>query len=191
VQECNAAIRNKEKTMERIIAGRFPIKESADAVAALIAQHTDPADICVFHNNPPGQHDMTEVGGDTTVDAGAEGAGQSSAGAASATGLAAGVIGALGGPVAAGIAAATGAYVGSFAGALNGLGNKEDQPAPRPAGIILAVRITDPAHEDFVIEALRNGEAKDIERAEGEWHDGDWVDFNPVVPPRLVDRVPY
>lgn len=177
--------------MERIIAGRFPIKESADAVAALIAQHVDPADICIFHNNAPGQHDMTAVGGDVDVDAGAEGAGQSSAGTASATGLAAGVIGTLGGPVVAGIAAATGAYVGSLAGALNGLGNNEDQPAPRPAGIILAVRVTDTAHEDFVVEALRNGDAADIERAQGEWRDGDWVDFNPVAPPRLIESSPH
>lgn len=173
--------------MERIIAGRFPTKDNADVVAAQLAPYVDTTDICIFHNNPPGQHDTTPVGGDVIADAGAEGAGQSAANTAAAAGLTAGAIGALGGPVVAAAAAATGAYVGSLAGALAELGNHEERPAPRPAGIILAVRIADIAHEDRVIDTLRRGGAADIERAEGEWRDGDWVDFNPVAVPRLVD----
>lgn len=27
----------------------------------------------------------------------------------------------------------------------------------------------------------------DIEQAHGEWRDGNWVDFNPVAVPRLVE----
>jgi hypothetical protein len=41
-----------------------------------------------------------------------------------------------------------------------------------------------------VIYTLRAEGAVDIERAEGEWRDGDWVDFNPIAAPRLVD-VPH
>lgn len=177
--------------MERIIAGRFETKDGADAVAALVAEYIDSADICIFHNNPPGQHDAIAGGGDVSVDPGAEGAGQSAAGTAVATGLTAGAIGALGGPVVALAAAATGAYVGSLAGALNGLGNHEEAPEPRPAGIILAVRIANHVNESRVIATLQAGGAMDIEKAQGEWRDGDWVDFNPVAVPRLVESVSH
>jgi len=173
--------------MERIIAGRFETKDRADAVAASITRYIDSADICIFHNNPPGQHDAIAGGGDVSVDPGAEGAGQSAAGTAVAAGLTAGAVGALGGPVVALVAAATGAYVGSLAGALNGLGNHEEKPEPRPAGIILAVCIANLVNEKRVITALQAGGAVDIEQAEGEWRDGDWTDFNPVVAPRLVE----
>ncbi len=178
--------------MERIIAGRFQTKDRADAVAAVISQYVDTTDICIFHNNPPGQHGVFAVGGDEAVDSAAEGAGQSAAGAAVAAGVTAGAIGAIGGPVVALLAAATGAYVGTLAGALHGLGNDEDKPhAPelRPGGIILAVHIANPANEQRVISTLRAEDAADIEQADGEWHDGDWTDFNPVVAPQLVPLV--
>ena len=97
----------------------------------------------------------------------------------------------LGGPVVALAAAATGAYVGSMAGAMAGLGPDEDKkphaPERRPGGVILAVRIADPASETRVIASLRTNGAADIEQAQGEWRDGDWIDFNPVAKPRLVD----
>ena len=32
--------------------------------------------------------------------------------------------------------------------------------------------------------------ARDIEQAEGQWLDGDWVDFDPVAVPRLVAGAP-
>lgn len=176
--------------MERIIAGRFQTKGDADAAAALITQYIDSTDICIFHNNPPGQHDAIAGGGDVSVDPGAEGAGESAAGTAVAAGLTAGAIGALGGPVVALAAAATGAYVGSLAGALNGLGNHEEKPEPRPAGIILAVRIANPENEKRVekrvIATLLAEGAADIEQADGKWRDGDWTDFNPVAAPQLV-----
>ena len=173
--------------MARVIAGRFQTKDEADAVAELIMQFVDAADICIFHNNPAGQHGVLAGGGDDVVDPGAEGAGQSAVGTAAAAGLTAGVIGVLGGPVIALAAAATGAYVGSLAGALDGLGNHDDRPAPRPGGIILSVRIANPVNENRVIDTLRAEGAADIERAEGEWRNGDWVDFNPVAAPQLVD----
>ena len=178
--------------MERIIAGRFETKDSADTVAALMAQYIDAADICIFHNNPPGQHAAIAGGGDGAVDPGADGAGQSAASTAVIAGLTAGVVGAMGGPVVALAAAATGAYVGSLAGALIGLGNHEGDPSvpvPRPAGIILSVRIANPVNEKRVIDTLRRQGAADIEQADGEWRDGDWTDFDPVAAPHLVQPV--
>ena len=178
--------------MERIIAGRFETKGIADAAAAVLRNYVGAADICIFHNNPPGAHDAYPIGGDEEEDPGAEGAENSAAGTAVAGGLAGGVIGALGGPGGVLAGAAVGAYAGSLVGAISGLGDappKPGAPERRPAGIILSVRIAAPAGEQRVIDTLRREGAADIERAEGEWHDGDWTDFDPVALPRLVDPV--
>jgi hypothetical protein len=172
-----------------IIAGRFPTKGEADAVAAVIGQYVDATDICIFHNNPQGQHDAPPARADQVEDPGAQDAGSSAAGTAIAAGLTAGAIGALGGPVVAIAAAATGAYVGSLAGAMGGLGEHAGKPHAlerRPGGIMLSVRIARPADEKRVIASLRAGSAADIERARGDWRNGDWTDFNPVEKPQLV-----
>ena len=55
----------------------------------------------------------------------------------------------------------------------------------------MSVRIANPQNENRVIDALRAEGAADIERAEGEWRDGDWVDFNPVAAPQLVKDAPH
>lgn len=177
--------------MERIIAGRFQTKVDADAVAATMAHFVAATDICIFHNNPPGQHDAYAVGGDEDEDPGARGADTPAAGTALAAGLAAGAVGALGGPVVALASAATGAYLGSLAGAMTGLVPEEGKPvvvARRPGGIMLSVRIASPADEQRVIDALQAQGAADVEQAQGEWRDGDWADFDPVAAPRLVQR---
>ena len=119
---------------------------------------------------------------------GPEAAEESSATTALAAGLAAGAIGLAGGPVTALAAAGVAAYTGSLVGSLSGA-DEEKQPLPnrRPAGVILAVRIARPGNEEFVIDDLRIFGAEDIEQAEGEWRDGDWVDFNPHQEPRLIE----
>ena len=175
--------------MDRIIAGRFQTKGEADDAAALIVQYADTADICIFHNNPPGQHDLFEAGGDEDEDPGTRGAGRTAAGSAVAAGLVAGAVGALGGPVVAVAAAATGAYMGSLAGALGGIGDAGDKTHPsdrRPGGIMLSVRIATPLNEKRMIATLRARGAADIEHADGVWRDGDWKDFNPAAAPLLV-----
>lgn len=174
--------------MERIIAARFHTKGEADAVAALMP-YVDAADICIFHNNPPGQHAALPLGGDEDADPEAEGAGKSAAGTAVAAGLAAGAVGTLGGPVMALAAAAAGAYAGSLVGAVAEMGDPDGEPhAPerRAGGIMLSVRIAKPANEARVVATLRAEGAADIEQAFGEWRDGDWTDFDPVATPRLV-----
>lgn len=174
--------------MERIIAGRFPTKAEADAASAQMTSFVDAADICIFHNNPPGQHDAYPMGGDEDEDPGARKADSSAAGTAGAGALAGGAIGALAGPVGALAGAAVGAYSGSLLGAMKGLGedDRPGAPARRPGGIILAVRIANPSNEKHVVDTLRAEGAAGIEQAEGEWKDGDWVDFDPVARPRLV-----
>jgi hypothetical protein len=175
--------------MDQIIAGRFQTKSDADAVAVLIEQYADASDICIFHNNPPGQHDLFAGGGDEDEDPGAEGAQKPAAGTAVAAGLAAGAIGALGGPVVALASAGVGAYLGSFAGAMGGLGNDGEPPAQerRHGGVMLSVRVTTPMIQKRVIATLRAQGAADIEEAQGVWRDGDWTDFNAVAAPHLVE----
>lgn len=174
--------------MERIIAGRFPTKSEADAAAAQLAPFVEATDICIFHNNPPGQHDAFPVGGDEDEDPGARNADSTAAGTAGAGAVAGGMIGALAGPAGAIAGAAVGAYSGSLMGAMGGLGEDATPGVPdrRAGGIMIAVRISAPANEDRVIDTLRAQGAADIERAEGTWKDGDWVDFDPVAAPRLV-----
>jgi len=179
--------------MERIIAGQFRTRDSADSAAALMAQYVDAADICIFHNNAPGQHDAFVLGGDEETDPGATGAENSSVGSAVAAGLAAGAVGALGGPVVALTAAAVGAYTGSLVGALDGMGDQHDGAlvaGRRPGCVMLSVRIASPDNEARVIATLRAEGAAGIEQADGEWRNGDWLDFDPVKEPRLVVCVP-
>ena len=75
-------------------------------------------------------------------------------------------------------AAAIGAYSGSLVGAMAGLEDHDDKPHPtqrRPGGIMLSVRIADPANEKRVIATLSTEGAADIEEAYGEGRDGDWA----------------
>ena len=177
--------------MDRIIAGRFHTQDQAEAVAAKIGQYVAVTDICIFYNSPPGQHAVLASGGDENHDPGTEGAGESAAGTAVAAGLAAGAIGILGGPVVALVAAGAGAYVGSLAGALDKLGNHDETAnvaERRPAGVMVSVRIANPADEQRVIASLRAEGAADIEHATGEWSAGNWSDFNPVKAPRLLEK---
>jgi hypothetical protein len=80
----------------------------------------------------------------------------------------------------------------SAAGAMAGLGAHDDNAhsEERRAGIMLSVRIAEPANEKRVIATLRAEGAADIEMADGEWRDGGWSDFDPVAVPRLVEGVP-
>lgn len=176
--------------MERIIAGRFQTKDDADAAATLMREFVAASDICIFHNNPPGQHDVLATGGDENADPGTKGAGKSAATTALAAGLTAGAVGSLAGPAVAIAAAGVGAYVGALAGAMDELSDNNERPRKverRPGGVMLSVRIVDRDEEQRVIDTLRAQGAADIEEADGEWRDGNWVDFDPVAVPRLVD----
>lgn len=178
----------KGNIVDRIIAGRFETKVKADVAAAAIVRYVDRADICVFHNNPPGQHGTGLSSGESEANAGLEAEGGTTAAAAIAAGLTAGVVGMAGGPVVALAAAGVAAYTGSLVGAMGGMQDEQSRELPnlRPGGVILAIRIPGSGIEKFVINDLRNAGAKDIEQAVGNWRDGDWIDFDPVRPPNLI-----
>ena len=174
--------------MAHIIAGRFETKSKADAAAAAIVRYVDRSDICIFHNNPPGQHGTTMADSAHVDDADSAATGESGAVTALAAGLTAGAIGLAGGPVTALAAAGIAAYTGSLVGGMSGTQDEESRRLPnlRPGGVILAVRIARQSSEKFVVDDLKIGGAADIEHAEGEWRDGDWTDFNPLQEPRLI-----
>ena len=87
--------------------------------------------------------------------------------------------------------AGVGAYVGSLAGALYIMGRaKARQPGERPpakertSGVVLAVNAA-PEAEQKIVRMLRAAGGVEVERAQGQWVDGRWEDFNPLAEPEL------
>ena len=136
---------------DRIIAARFGTTSEAEAVAQSMHAFIAAKDICIFHNNAPGQHGTTMFGdhaaehqhaadnvkklhathpesrGEVAEEVAeqvehAEGSAMATAAVA---GVAAGVLAVAAGPVVALAAVGVAAYTGSLAGALEG-GNVDD-----------------------------------------------------------------
>ncbi|VFR34166.1 putative membrane protein [plant metagenome] len=188
--------------MSLIVAARFETFDAAQAAAGkLFAQGWAEDAINIFFVNPPGAHDRYPVGGDRAVDPDAKGAQKGAwsgaalcgaVGAAIGAGLLALVGGAGWGLV---VGGALGAYLGAFAGALllAGRGKAafpslagETSPAKvRPAGVLLAVHVEAGQQQD-VAQRLRELGGTDVERAQGRWREGRWVDFDPVEAPQPV-----
>jgi hypothetical protein len=196
--------------MTPIIAGRFEQEAQAEAaVAALRHGGFDAADVTVFFVNPAGQHTTYLIGGDRDASPGAKHAhGGALKGAAVGTTVG---VGLAASPVLGPAAVVAGAGVGAYAGSLVGaLGKMEEKPATakpdehvvarvvtsdaptdtarvRSSGIFVAVRAVDFAKRVAAVNALGAKGAQDIERADGTWQAGRWIDFDPLKPPLLVD----
>ena len=67
------------------------------------------------------------------------------------------------------------------------MGNGHDTGPVRHAGVLLAAHVDD-ANTALVATELRRGGARDVERAEGQWRDGRWEDFDPLAPPVPAGR---
>jgi hypothetical protein len=183
--------------MSTIIAGHFQLQdEIADARLALLSAGFAPARISSFYVNPPGQHDVTELGGDHDKSPGAK---ESDEGVVKggATGAVAGaVVGAATIPIAGPVGPVVGALVGAHVGSLYSLhkmkeAGEPDQDGsnvrpPRKSGMLIAVAVDETAQEHQALEILRRLGGKDIERADGTISGGDWRDFNPNSLPELV-----
>jgi len=177
--------------MTTIIAGMFDtVDKAAGAVDDLLGGEFNDKDVYSFANNPPGQHAVFPIGGDENKDPGASHA-EADAGKGAAVGMGTGAaIGAVAaGPPGAAVGAGLGAYVGSLVGALHGLEGRgsSEQPVRRPAGTLVAVRIESGNAEQSAISTLLTHGAIHIEKAEGVWRDGQWIDFDPLAPPRILD----
>ncbi len=192
--------------MATIIAARVETQQRADELMTQLKSHGVAADdMQAFYVNPPGQHGTYPIGGDVAVDTGTEESniGQASGVAAgAAAGLAAGAVaGAAIPPLAPIIAVAlagVGAHVGGMAGALASTRTSHEERQEtetstpdadainmRRGGMTLAVRV-DAANEKIVIDLLSAAAVEDMERAQGEWQDGQWVDFDPLAPPHKI-----
>ena len=178
--------------MAKIIAGRFDATLDADAaLERLKREGFAREEVDSFYVSPPGQHDMTPVGGDV----------QSSAGSRFA--WVGALIGAL---IGAGIGfvvawlvadnyrgaallfgAALGAYVGSFLGTMKKVrgGRRAEATVEHPVeprgGRMIAVKADRPGTDQRALKVLRELGARDIGRAEGDWRNG-WKDFDPRAP---------
>ncbi len=204
-------------TAECIIAARFGTVAEAEAVAQSLHAFIATTDICIFHNNAPGQHGTTMYGDNAAehqhaavaknhatdtaktlqatrpepsieVAEQVEHAEGSAMATAAVAGVAAGVLAVAAGPVAALAAVGVAAYTGSLAGAMEGgqIDGRNGSPAMRQGGVMIAVHVVNAADQNRVVEALKATGAADIERAEGKWQDGDWVDFDPLAAPELM-----
>ncbi|HZP86518.1 MAG TPA: hypothetical protein VFB54_06835 [Burkholderiales bacterium] len=191
--------------MTTIVAGRFENVTAAEqALRALTVKGFREEDTSEFFVNPPGQHgthlpgsrEASVVGGDQFADAQSSTAHEGAAAGAAAGGLAgvaaAAAIPGIGPVVALGVAA-LGAYTGSFVGTMSKLGDSSraaelDASPGRPAGAMVAVRVLNDEAERVALDTLRSAGALDIERREGEWREGQWVDFDPLSPPAVVTK---
>ncbi len=188
--------------MSLIVAARFDTFDAAEAAAArFFAQGWEQDALNIFFVNPPGAHARYPVGGDRAADPDARGAEGGAWGGAAAFGAVGAVVGAgllmafgqAGWIVVA--AAAVGAYLGALGGALSVAGKAKrafakssqtsDSPPVRPSGVLLAVHV-EPGQQTDVADMLRACGGKDVERANGRWREGRWVDFDPIEPPSPV-----
>jgi hypothetical protein len=176
--------------MSTIIAGHLETQlQVQEAISELKRAGFSPEQIASFYVNPPGQHDAYPIGGDFERSPGAEDTGKGAA-AGVAIGAAAGLavspaIGPLGPLV--------GGYVGGLVGSLVQTTDSDQDTAPNApphehrSGLMVAVAADDESLRERAIELLRSMGAYDIEQAEGTIMDGDWVDFDPVASPTLID----
>ncbi len=178
--------------MSKIIAGRFDATIDADAaVERLKREGFEHDELDCFYVSPPGQHDLTAVGGDVHSSAGSRFAWVGAllgALAGAALGLLVAWLVADNYRAAAMLfGAALGAYVGSFLGAMNRVrgGRRAEATREHPVeprgGRMIAVKADRPGADQRALKVLRELGARDVGRAEGDWRNG-WKDFDPRAP---------
>jgi hypothetical protein len=185
--------------MTTIIAGRFQEQSEAQGtIEELLRAGFAREHVSTFYCNPPGQHGTYAIGGDEDKSPGAK---ESDKGIAkgAAVGAAVGLAAApVLGPIGAVTGSLVGAHLGGTMGAMSEMKERGETSAEDPAnavgnrlaGVMVAVGVSDHELEDRAINVLRSLGAADIERAEGTIQNGDWIDFNPVAPPVLVQHAP-
>jgi hypothetical protein len=80
-----------------------------------------------------------------------------------------------------------GAYTGSLMGALSQTRDGDERAATRehpveqPGGPRIAVNVERPGTEPVAVDLLERHGATEVSRAEGEWRDRTWRDYDPRV----------
>jgi len=196
VDACHNLVIFSERSniMETILSGRFDTWDKAAKTAQVLMNTTGISheDICAFYVGPAGHHAAYPIGGDHHSDPAADDAHHNSMlGGAIGAGIA-GLATLPAGPVAVATGAVVGAYTGSLVGSLQGMDDTADNPnasdlTPRASGVIVAIRVEEPGNaESLVVQSLEQAGAQDIEKTEGQWRNGEWVDFDPVRPVHLL-----
>jgi hypothetical protein len=179
--------------MSRIICGMFDRTLDADAaLEAFKREGFQRTEVDAFYVSPPGQHAMTPVGGDVSSSEGSRTAGIG-AGLGAAIGA---VLGAIAGWIFSGdlglvvipLGAGLGASIGSFAGSMARVRGGQrasatlEHPVEPRGGRMIAVNVDRGGTEKLAVEVLKRHGARDVRRAEGEWSNGSWRDFDPRAP---------
>ena len=189
--------------MSLIVAARFDSFPEAEAAGRMLFQKGfKEEDVSIFFVNPAGQHARHAVGGDQAASEGAKDAHKGAMIGAATIAVLGAVLGAAvwmvsGIPLwALIIFVAVGAYIGSLGGAMVATKQNSKRPARpgqdigmRRAGVLTSVRVV-PDTETLASQILLQAGGKDIERAGGQWKNGDWVDFDATNTPVLSDKVP-
>ena len=180
--------------MATIIAGGFDVYSKTQAAIQRLRDAGISADnICEFRINPAGEHDQTPIGGDRNESPGAKdadkGAGKGAA-VGAAIGTAAGIAATpLLGPAGIVAGAGVGGYTGSLMGSLSEVSDEAqpDREDVRPAEAMVAVNADGAGvGAEELVRLFEECGARQVERAEGIWADGEWQDFDPVSRPQLV-----
>lgn len=189
--------------MSTIIAGRFDTQEQAEKVCASLQDAGFSEDhISQFYVNPHGQHAIYPIGGDESASPGSEDSGHGAlvgGGIGAAAGVAAGIAAIpVVGPIGAVVGAGIGAYTGSLVGAMKETDKdsevdeiveetplKEQQLTERHAGVHVAVKVAADTRQE-AIAVLRNHGGAELEEAEGELSNGEWINFNPTKAVKLL-----
>jgi len=192
--------------MARIIAARFETEQNAERAASALAQAgIRPDKLARFEVLPPGQHAMYPIGADAAHDRGTR---KSPRGALTGIlcGIAAGAL--LGWLIAEALVtqikpdliilgtiagAAGGAYIGSLIGALvktrrpNPAMASREEPVSRKSGPLVAAEVDEhPQQFSAACGVFVGIDAFEIEEADGTIRDGNRVDFDPRLPPRVI-----
>lgn len=189
--------------MDRLMIGLFHEQAQAEvATTGLLHAGFPRESMSVFYVSPQGHHAIHPIGGDENESAGTHDARAGAAAGALTGGGAGAILGALTlpvlGPAGPMLGAAVGAYGGSLVGALNRMeepevadgdpaapGAASVSPEPRKAGILVAVAVKTATQEEDALDILR-AHAEEVEEATGVLRDGDWVDFDPLRPKKLI-----
>jgi uncharacterized membrane protein len=188
--------------MKTLIVGRYDQQtEAENAWRDLLRAGFSAREMSLFYVNPQGQHALYPVGGDEDESAGTHEA-KSGAVRGAVGGVGAGtLVGAATipvlGPAGPLMGAAVGAYTGSLVGALKNMEEPDAHPdapdrsepsaetLPRKAGLMLAVAVATPDERETAVD-IHGQRAQAVEEAEGILQEGDWIDFDPLAPSRVI-----
>lgn len=185
--------------MTHIIAGRFQQQEQVhDVINELKKVAFSESEITSFYLNPPGQHDLLALGGDREESPGAKDSGLGSALGIAGGGVVGAVVGLVSTPafsiLGPALGAAVGAHVGSLVGSVAEMKEKGEPESngkniteQRKSGMMVGVNVIDIGEEQIAIRVMRSFGANHIERSDGKIVKGDWLDFNPIAIPILID----